>query len=64
MQTITRSKKEIEKGLSKLEKAAKGDGVRIEEKMKSKEITTDEPYSKFRTETKIYNSKGSKTSNT
>jgi hypothetical protein len=63
MQTITRSKKEIEKGLSKLEKAAKGDGVRIE-KMKYKEITTDEPYSKFRTETKIYNSKGSKTSNT
>jgi hypothetical protein len=29
---ITRSKKEIEKGLSKLEKAAKGYGVRIEEK--------------------------------
>jgi hypothetical protein len=60
---ITRSKKEIEKGLSKLEKAAKGYGVRIEEKMKQ-EITTDEPYSKFRTETKIYNFKGSNTSNT
>jgi hypothetical protein len=65
---ITRSKKEIEKGLSKLEKAAKGYGVRIEEKMKylimKQEITTDEPYSKFRTETKIYNFKGSNTSNT
>jgi hypothetical protein len=67
MQT-TRSKKEIEKEVSKLAKAAKGDGVRIEEKMKylimKQEITTDEPYSKIRTETKIYYSKGSNTWNT
>jgi hypothetical protein len=51
---ITRSKKEIEKAFSKLEKATRGYGLRInEEKTKylimKQKITIDEPYSKFRT---------------
>jgi hypothetical protein len=56
----TQGKEEIEKAFSTLEKAAEGYGLRINEEQTKypiikQEITTDEPYSMFRTETKSYN---------
>jgi hypothetical protein len=59
---ITKSKKELEKAFGKLEKAARGYGPKInEEKTKylvmKHEITTDKPYSKFRTDSKSYNTR-------
>jgi hypothetical protein len=58
---ITRSKKETEKLFSfKMKKAARGYELKVDEDktkyvMKQEETTVDEQYSKFKTETKIYN---------